>query len=99
MLVILLSVLTLLLTVTAVSKLGMYICVYGLTVNRILPMVFLAWIVLVFVCVILRQRYVFPMVRICVMAGAVLFCLLCVFPVENWTEIYNAWARSRGYIL
>lgn len=99
LLVILLSVLTLLLTVTAVSKLGMYICVYGLTVNRILPMVFLAWIVLVFVCVILRQRYVFPMVRICVMAGAVLFCLLCVFPVENWTEIYNAWARSRGYIL
>lgn len=98
-LTILLSVLTLLLTVTAVSKLGMYICVYGLTVNRILPMVFLVWLMLVFACVILRQKYVFPMVRICVMAGAVLFCLLCVFPVERWTEVYNNWARLHGYIM
>lgn len=96
---VLLSVLTLLLIATAVSKLGMYICVYGLTVNRILPMVFLTWMALVFVCIIFRQKYVFPMVRICVMAGAVLFSLLCVFPVENWTEAYNAWARFHGYIM
>lgn len=96
---VLLSVFTLLLIATAVSKLGMYISVYGLTVNRIIPMVFLLWMALVFVCVILRQRYVFPMVRFCVMAGAVLFCLLCVFPVESWTESYNCWARLRGYIM
>lgn len=99
LLTVLLSILTLLLTVTAVSKLGMYIGVYGLTVNRILPMVFLVWTALVFVCVILRQKFVFPVVRICVMAGAVLFCLLCVFPVEDWTEIYNSWARFHGYIM
>lgn len=96
---ILLSVLTLLLIATAVSKLGMYISVYGLTVNRVIPMVFLIWMTLVFVCMILRQKYVFPMVRLCVMAGAVLFCLLCVFPIESWTEGYNHWARFHGYIM
>lgn len=98
-LTILLSVLTILLIATAVSKLGMYISVYGLTVNRILPMVFLIWMAFVFVCIILRQRLEFPIVRICVMAGAVLFVLLCVFPVESWTESYNYWARLRGYII
>lgn len=96
---VLLSVLTLFLIATAMSKMGMYICVYGLTVNRILPMVFMVWLVLVFVSVILRQRKVFPMVRICVMAGAVLFCLLCVFPVEDWARLYNVWARARGLIV
>lgn len=95
---VLLSVLTLLLIATAVSKMYMYISVYGLTVNRILPMVFMFWLALVFMSVILRQRRVFPMTRICVMAGAVLFCLLCVFPVENWARLYNAWARTRGLI-
>ncbi|MBS6397543.1 MAG: DUF4173 domain-containing protein [Clostridiales bacterium] len=98
-LTVLLSVFTLLLIGTAVSKLGMYMSVYGLTVNRILPLVFLLWMVLVFVLLIFRQKRAFPMVRICVMAGAVLFCLLCVFPVEAWTDAYNVWARGRGYIV
>lgn len=97
-LTVLLSFLNLLLIATAVSKMGMYICVYGLTVRRILPMVFMIWMALVFLCLIIRQRKVFPMARFCVMAGAVLFCLLCVFPVERWTEMYNAWARLRGFI-
>lgn len=97
-LTVLLSVLNLLLIATAVSKMGMYIRVYGLTVMRILPMVFMIWMALVFLCVIIRQKKVFPMVRFCVMAGAVLFCVLCVFPIESWTELYNAWARMRGWI-
>ncbi|MGN0335516.1 MAG: DUF4153 domain-containing protein [Lachnospiraceae bacterium] len=96
---VLLSVLTLILIITAMSKMGMYIDVYGLTVNRILPIVFMLWMVLVFAAIILRQKNDFPMVRICVMAGAVLFCLLCVFPVENWTQMYNTWARVKGLIV
>lgn len=98
-LTVLLSVLTLLLIATAVSKLGIYISVYGLTVNRIIPMVFLIWMALVFVCVILHQKYEIRTVRICIMAGAVLFCLLCVFPIESWAESYNCWASFHGYIL
>lgn len=98
-LAVLLSVLNLLLIATAVSKMGMYISVYGLTVMRILPLVFMLWMALVFLCVIVRQKKVFPAVRLCVMAGAVLFCLLCVFPVERWTEMYNTWARLQGLII
>lgn len=86
---VLLAMLNLLLILTAMSKLGMYICVYGLTVNRILPMVFMVWMALVFLLLILRQRKIFPMARICIMAGAVLFCLLCIFPVEHWVQMYN----------
>lgn len=95
----LLSALTLLLLATAASKLAMYISVYGLTVNRIIPMVFMVWLALVFAAVIARQQKDFPMVRFCVMAGAVLFCLLCIFPVESWTQMYNAWARAQGMIM
>ncbi len=94
-----LSVLTFLLLATAVSKMGMYISVYGLTVLRILPLVFMLWMGLVFVCILVHQKKEFPMVRFCVMAGAVMFCLLCILPVEHWTELYNVWARARGLIV
>jgi len=96
---VLLSVLTLLLIATAAGKLGLYISVYGLTVNRIVPMTFLVWMGIVFVCMVLRQRREFPVVRICVMTGAALFCLLCIVPVEHWSTLYNEWARLRGLIM
>lgn len=98
-LIMLLSVLTLLLLLTAVSKMRMYIGVYGLTVYRILPLIFMLWMGLVFVCIILHQKREFPIVRLCVMAGAVMFCLVCIFPIERWTELYNVWARARGLIV
>lgn len=69
----------------------LYIHAYGLTVNRILPMAFMIWMASVFVSMIVRQYRTFPMVRNCVMIGAVLFCLLCVLPVEHWTVMYNEW--------
>ena len=91
--------LTRLLIVTAVSKMGMYIDVYGLTVLRILPLIFMLWMGVVFVCIIIRQKKEFPMVRICVMAGAVMFCLICVCPIEQWADLYNDWAFARGLIV
>lgn len=96
---VLLSVLTLLLLMTAISKMGMYMSVYGLTVRRILPLVLMLWMVLVFVSVLVRQKKEFEVVRVCVLAGAVMFCLLCVCPVEKWVEVYNVWARARGLIV
>ena len=89
---------TLLLLTTAASKMLLYIRTYGLTVNRILPMVFMIWMGIVLTSLILRQWKQFPMVRICVLAGAVLFCLLCVIPVQHLAELYNMWARIRGLI-
>lgn len=94
-----LSVLTLLLLLTAVSKMGMYIDVYGLTVLRILPLIFMLWMGVVFVCIIIRQKKRFPMIRFCVMVGAVMFCLICVCPIEYWADLYNAWAWSKGLIV
>lgn len=93
-----LSVLTLLLIVTAMSKLVMYIDVYGLTVNRILPQTFMIWMAVVYAAMILRQWKVFPMAKICIMTGAVLFVLLCVVPVEDCVQAYNIWARNLGLI-
>lgn len=93
-----LSVLTLLLIATAMSKLVMYIDVYGLTVNRILPQTFMIWMAVVYAAMILRQRKVFPMAKICIMTGAVLFVLLCVVPVEDCVQAYNIWARNLGLI-
>ena len=89
---------TLLLLITAASKMLLYIRTYGLTINRVLPMVFMIWMGMVLISFILRQWKQFPMVRICVMAGAVLFCILCVIPVQHLTELYNTWARMRGLI-
>lgn len=80
---ILLAVLTLLLILTAMSKMGMYIAAYGLTVKRILTMAFMFWMVIVFVLTVIWQRKEVPIIRICVMAGAVIFCLLCVVPINK----------------
>lgn len=84
-----LSVLTLLIIATAISKMGMYIVVYGLTVKRVLTMVFMIWMIIVFAAVIVQQKKETPNARICIVTGAVLFALLCVFPIENWIELYN----------
>lgn len=94
-----LSVLTLLLIATAMSKLVMYIDVYGLTVNRILPQTFMIWMTVVYAAMILRQWKRFPMAKICIMTGAVLFVLLCAAPVEDCVRAYNIWARGMGLIL
>lgn len=93
-----LSILTLLMIATAMSKMGMYINVYGLTINRVLTMVFMIWMTIVFLLVILRQKVNIPFARICIMTGAVMFCLLCVLPLESWIQEYNTWARTMGYI-
>lgn len=84
-----LSVLTLLLLVTAASKMGLYIVVQGLTVKRVLVSVFLVWMAVVFVCIIVRQFRPLRLVRIAVFVGAVLFTALCVLPVENAITAYN----------
>ena len=88
---VLLSVLTFFILATAVSKMLLYIGAYGLTLKRVLTMVFMVWIAVVFIGIIYRQKKEFPLVRNCVMIGAVLFCTLCVFPVEMWIESYNTW--------
>ena len=81
-----LGALTLLLLTTAASKLGMYIVAYGFTVKRCISSIFLIWLFLVFILVLIYQKKNIPLVRWSVFAGAVLFTLLCVLPVEQIVE-------------
>ena len=86
---VLLSVLTLLLILTAMSKMVLYIAAFGFTIKRVLTMVFMIWMAVVFTLAIVHQWKKFPVVRICVITGAVLYCTLCILPVEHMMDAYN----------
>ena len=86
---VLLAVLTLLLIATAMSKMVLYICAYGLTEKRVITMVFMIWLLVVFLMMIIWQYRKLPIVRIAVMTGAVLFCLICVIPVCDCIGSFN----------
>ena len=85
-----LSALSLLLCATAMSKMGLYIAAYGLTVKRVVATVFLVWLALVFLSAIAYQCKRFGIVRFAAISGAILVCLLCVLPVERLIASYNA---------
>lgn len=76
------SMLTILLLITAMSKLGMYIAAYGFTIKRIQSSVFMIWLFLVLSMIICHQKKKIPLVRWAVFSGAVLFTLLCVLPLD-----------------
>lgn len=90
------SILTLLLLGTAVCKMALYIVQYGLTVYRVLVSVFLVWIAIVFALIIIRQFKKLNIVFIAVFAGAILFCALCVLPVEISINSYNNYRIEVG---
>ena len=76
------STITILLLITAMSKLGMYIAAYGFTIKRIQASVFMIWLFLVLFMIIRHQKRKIPLVRWAVFGGAVLFTLLCILPLE-----------------
>lgn len=84
-----LSALTLLLITTAVGKMLLYIGAYGLTEYRVLSLTFMLWLTIIFVGFIIRQWKVFSLARVSVLAGTVLYTLLCVLPVSSLCRCYN----------
>lgn len=86
---VLLAVLTFLLIATVMSKMALYIYAYGLTEKRVITMVFMIWLLVVFLMMIIWQYRKLPIVRIAIMTGAVLFCLLCVVPVHDCIGAFN----------
>ena len=73
------SLLTLLLLVTAMSRMGMYIYVYGFTVKRILTSIFMIWLFLVFSMVIVLQKKDIPVVGWgSVFRGGTVCCSVCI---------------------
>lgn len=83
------SALTLLLIATAMSKMLLYISAYGLTEKRVLTMVFMIWLLLVFTLLIIWQFRGISLVRISLIAGTVLYTLLCVLPIQTWMHEIN----------
>lgn len=86
---VILSALTLLLITAAMSKMFLYIGAYGLTEKRILTSVFMLWLIMIFIFTIIMQWKKIPIIRWTSFCGAVLFCLLCVIPVEYCISLYN----------
>ncbi len=86
----LLAVLTLVLIATAFSKLALYISIFGLTVQRLLPGVFLIFLVIVFGAVTIRQSLRFSVMRLAAFTGTTLLCLLCIINTDALVVNYNA---------
>lgn len=86
---ILLSVMTLLLLVTAMSKMALYVSVYGLSVRRLLPSWFMIFLGICFVLVILLQWKRFSIIRAVAVLGSVMFVALCLTDLNGITAAYN----------
>jgi len=84
-----LSVLTLLLLATAMSKMMLYVSVYGLSVRRLLPSWFMLFLGCCFVLIILLQWKRFSIIRVVAMLGSVMFVLLCLTDLHRITAAYN----------
>lgn len=82
--------LTLLIILTACSKMGLYISVYGLTPKRVLTCVFMAFLAGVCIGVICRQFFRFSIVRVGLVLGAGLLCALCFVDTGGLIVRYNA---------
>ncbi|PKM87695.1 MAG: hypothetical protein CVU87_09060 [Firmicutes bacterium HGW-Firmicutes-12] len=86
----LLALLTLLLIATALSKMAMYIGVYGLSVRRFLPCLFMVFLAVICVSVLALQKWEFSIVRLSVGVGVVMLCMLCLLDSDGFVARYNA---------
>ncbi|MDF2591362.1 MAG: hypothetical protein K0S75_828 [Clostridia bacterium] len=86
----LLSLLTLLLIATAFSKMALYIGAYGLSIRRLLPCLFMVFLTVVFVGIIVLQKRKFSIVRLAVITGTLMICVLCLLNPDGLVARYNA---------
>jgi hypothetical protein len=86
---IVLALITLLLIATALSKMALYIGAFGLTMPRILPCVFMLLLAFICIAVIVMQKVKFSIARAALIAGAVLFTVLCLADMDGFVVRYN----------
>jgi hypothetical protein len=84
------SLITLLLIATAISKMALYIDAFGLTILRILPCIFMILLAVIYIAVIVLQKVRFSVVRVALLTGAVLFTALCLVNADAIVVRYNA---------
>jgi hypothetical protein len=85
-----LALITLVLIATAFSKMLLYIDAYGLTMIRLLPCVFMIFLAAVFIALIALQKWDFSIVRLALLSGAVILCVLCLSNPDAVVVRYNA---------
>ena len=85
----LLALLTLVLIATALSKMALYVGVYGLTVRRLLPSVFMVFLAIILGGVIALQKWQFSIVRLAAGVGVVMLCTLCLSNPDSLVVRYN----------
>lgn len=86
---ILLSIITMLLILTAFSKMALYINMYGFTIRRIQVCSFLVFLFAVWSSFIVLQYRKFSIVKSSLMIGTAIVCLLCISNIALWAENYN----------
>jgi len=84
-----LCVFTILLIVTALSKMGMYISYYGLTRLRVYTSWFMILLLFLFIIVLLHQFKGFNGTRIAAVGSIILFMALCYGNVDGMIAKYN----------
>jgi len=84
-----LTFITLVLIATAFSKMALYIEAYGLTMPRLLPCVFMVFIAIVFIALLVLQKYDFSIVRLGLATGAAMLCALCMANSDALVVRYN----------
>ncbi|MCL2248590.1 MAG: DUF4173 domain-containing protein [Oscillospiraceae bacterium] len=89
-----LSVITLVLIATAFSKMILYVHVFGLTMLRLLPCVFMLFLAIIFIAIIVRQlasfKKEFSIVRFSLIVGAIMLSLLSLANPDSIVVRYNA---------
>ncbi|MCL2152165.1 MAG: DUF4173 domain-containing protein [Oscillospiraceae bacterium] len=86
---IVLAIITLVLITTAFSKMALYIGAYGLTMPRLLPCVFMAFIATVFIALLALQKWDFSIVRVALVIGSVMLCALFISNPDALVVRYN----------
>lgn len=96
---VMLSIFTLILIATAISKMVMYISVYGLTQLRFYTTWFMLLLAVIFVMIIVKQfRYDFRFARHISIAFTIMFGFLCFSRPDSIIAAYNIEMYNAGYL-
>lgn len=93
---VLLSLLTLLVISTAISKMWLYIQLRGYTEKRVITTAFMLFLALIFIGIIVLQWKKYSIVRLSVLAGSILFCSLLLANINGFIIRQNFALYSSG---
>jgi len=86
---VILSVLTLFLIATAMTKMALYIKVYGLTPLRVVPSVFMVFLAIIFLLIVICQFRTVPVARLGVFTFALGYVVLSLVNMDGRIAQYN----------